>query len=424
MRAEIFCVGTELLLGKVVNTNATFLSRELAKLGIDCFYQTTVGDNKERIKDALKIAFERADLIITTGGLGPTADDLTVETIAEFFGQPLILDEKLFAIISDFIKIRGKEINESQKRQAMRPLDAQAIPNATGTAPGLLWDVSKYLGFDKAYSKLIMSFPGVPKELYSMWRETAAKFLQNIQGDKKQLFIRDLKFYGISESALAEKASEFLEQENPTVAPYTGEGECLLRLACKATNEDEALKQLDSTEKKILDLVGEYFYGYNEDSLQSVVAELLKRKNKTVAVAESCTGGLISKRLTDIPGSSSFVRLNVTTYSNESKNKLLGVAEELLQNYGAVSEEVALEMARGIKNLAQTSYGLAVTGVAGPDGGTENKPVGTVYVALVGEGLEEVNKLFFGPRTREDIRWFTSQEALNMLRKNLLKPNG
>jgi nicotinamide-nucleotide amidase len=143
-----------------------------------------------------------------------------------------------------------------------------------------------------------------------------------------------------------------------------------------------------------------------------------------VAVAESCTGGLISKRLTDIPGSSSFVRLNVTTYSNESKNKLLGVAEELLQNYGAVSEEVALEMARGIKNLAQTSYGLAVTGVAGPDGGTENKPVGTVYVALVGEGLEEVNKLFFGPRTREDIRWFTSQEALNMLRKNLLKPNG
>jgi len=424
MKAEVIYIGTELLLGEVLNTNAVFLGSELMSLGIDCYFQTVVGDNKDRIKESFQTALQRADLVITTGGLGPTPDDLTTECWAEFFDKELILDEVVLEEIKDKFKKLNRTMSPSNAKQAYRPQTADLFPNPAGSAPGIIWDV-KELCEQKNIStsdfKIVMTFPGVPRELKAMWKTTARDFLSSKIDASQKLFWKELRFYGIGESSLAEKVQDLLDLPDPTVAPLAGKAECLLRLATKAPTESEANIKLQSVEAEIKNRVGEFLYGYNSDTLESVVGKLLSEKQETLAVVESCTGGLLSKRLTDIAGSSNYIKLNATTYSNESKHKLLAVSQNTLQSCGAVSEQVALQMAQGMKALAESDWALSITGIAGPGGGSEEKPVGTVYMALIGKNFQETKLFHFGSRSRSDIRWITTQEALNWLRITLLK---
>jgi nicotinamide-nucleotide amidase len=345
---------------------------------------------------------------------------------------------------------------ETNQKQALRPKSAEILPNPSGTAPGIIWNVlelwhlknnipksenelklpphgNPYKGEFQEHlkkEKLIMTFPGVPRELHEMWKEIAFPFLSTKLAGEKKLFFKEIKFYGIGESALAEKVQDLLDLTDPTVAPLAGNAECRLRIATKANNLQDAEIKLKEIENKIGERVGEFIYGYDSDSLESIVGNILKQKQKTLAVAESCTGGLISERLTNISGSSAYIKLNVVTYSNESKNQILNVKNESLAKYGAVSEQIALEMAQGVRDLAGSDYGLSITGIAGPGGGSIEKPIGTVFIAFVGDGFQEITKLNLGilnknnsDKNRLDIKWKSSQEALNLVRKILLKIN-
>lgn len=416
MRAEIIFIGTELLLGQIVNSNAVFLGQELISLGIDCYFQTIVGDNKDRIKEAFEIAIKRSDLIITTGGLGPTSDDLTTECLAEFFGEELVLDEKILQHIQNLFDKYNKKMAESNKKQALRPKSANILFNSAGTAPGIIWQKT----FNEK-QKIILTFPGVPTEVKIMWGEIAKPFLidflQSQNKNSEKLYFKELKFYGIGESDLAEKVQDLLDQNDPTTAPLAGQDECRLRIATKAINEEIANQKISEVESIIQKRVGQFIYGINQETLESVLIEKLKYKKQTIALAESCTGGLISKRLTDIPGSSVCIGLNIITYSNESKISLLKVKPQTLNEFGAVSEQTVLEMAAGIINLAKSDWALAVSGVAGPTG----KPIGEIFLALINadNSFQEVKKLQLGNRSRKEIRWKTSQEALAWILKTI-----
>lgn len=406
MIAEIICVGSELLLGETVNTNAPYISGKLSSLGINCFYQTTVGDNPERIQAVLDIALKRAELLIFTGGLGPTDDDLTVQAIADYFGKEMIFDEQSYKDIQNFFIRLKRDMPISNKKQAYRPEGAGSIPNPAGTAPGILWEID---------NKIIMCFPGVPDELYKMWEETAHPYLEKFS--QGVLLTRHLKYFGIAEAALADMVRDLMDKPNPTVAPLVGRGESRLRIAAKADTNEEALNLIQSMQDEILSRTKEWFYGIDNQTLEEVVSELLKEKKLTVAVAESCTGGLVSSRLTDISGSSKFIKANFVTYSNEAKVKFLGVNEKLIENYGAVSDKTAISMAEGVKSFVHCDIGLSLTGIAGPTGGSESKPVGLVYIGLCDKFRLEVHKVLVSPNlSRKEIKFRFSQYALNYLR--------
>jgi nicotinamide-nucleotide amidase len=423
--AEILSIGTELLLGQIVDTNAQFLAEELAKLGINCYYRTTVGDNRERIKEAFRIAFNRANVVITTGGLGPTADDLTTECIAEFFNVPLIFDEAVFEHIKKLFEQMKFPMPESNRKQAVRPEGSSILPNPVGTAPGIIWqieqDVCAQAGLpEMGEPRTILTYPGVPRELKAMWKETSVRFLARTYATGV-FWSCDLKHYGIGESALAEKYAPLLEMSNPTVAPYAGNWECRLRVTAKADSEDEARALAQPVIDQIRRESGSICYGMNGDTLESVVGDLLKEKKKTLSVAESCTGGLVSERLTDMPGSSEYITLNLVTYSNDAKMKMLGVDDKILKEHGAVSSECAGQMAAGIRTLTGSDIGLSVTGIAGPGGGSEEKPVGLIYLGLAFDNTVQTKKLKIPDRfTRKDIRLRTANEALNLVRLYLL----
>lgn len=423
---EILCIGTELLLGQILNTNSQFLSEELAKLGVNCYFQTTVGDNKSRIITAIRQAMERCDVLLITGGLGPTADDLTTECVAATFDVPLIFDQAICDRIEEFFKVRGYPMPQTNRKQAMRPEGADVLPNPQGTAPGIIWQVPDHLlakiGLNPARSsRVIMTFPGVPSELKAMWRDTAAKFLQEKYGEQI-LYSVELKHYGIGESMLAEKYADLLEMNNPTVAPYAGRGECKLRVTSRASTHSDAVRMAEPIIQQIESGSGELCYGRDDDSLESVIGEMLRARKLTISLAESCTGGLASKRLTDIAGSSEYVHLNVVTYSNQMKTKTLAVNEQLLQTHGAVSPECAEAMARGVRNLAGADIGVGITGIAGPGGGTDEKPVGLVYIGLNTEKQTSTRKINFPAHLgRAEIRYRTASEALNMVRIMLLR---
>ncbi|MDR3614434.1 MAG: competence/damage-inducible protein A [Candidatus Obscuribacterales bacterium] len=423
--AEVLSVGTELLLGQVLDTNCQFLAVELAKLGIDCFFRTTVGDNKQRIKEALQTAFNRADVVITTGGLGPTADDLTTECLAEFFQVEQVFDDQVWAHIQELFKHRNFPLPESNRKQALRPLGAQILPNPAGTAPGIIWHVSPEL-LKKASvanpekDRCVLTFPGVPRELKAMWADTAFAYLLK-RYTSGTMWSIELKHYGIGESALAEQYAHLLEGSNPTVAPYAGTGECRLRVTAKADTIDGAKIIAQPIVDEILAGSGQRCYGFDNDTLESVVGELLVKGGYRLSVAESCTGGLLSQRLTDIAGSSRYITLNVVSYAYEAKVGLLGVSPVTLEKYGAVSPECAEEMARGMLKLGYADIALSVTGVAGPAGGTEAKPVGLVYMALVTKDQCIPRTLQLGSKAgRSEIRFRTTNEALNMVRLFLL----
>lgn len=411
--AEIICVGTELLLGDILNSNAQFLARELARLGIAHYYQTVVGDNPERIQKAVAIARDRASLLIFTGGLGPTPDDLTHETLATCFGVPMVERPEILEDIAHKFAQRGREMTPSNRKQALLPAGADVLTNSAGSAPGIIWQPEPDL--------TILTFPGVPAEMHLMWQEVAVPYLQANGWVEKTLFSRTLKFWGISESALAEKVRPFFDSQNPTVAPYANHGEVKLRIAALASSEAEALERVTPIEQELRQIGGMDCYGRDEETLASVVGVLLKQQQETLAVAESCTGGGLGAMLTAIPGSSAYFWGGVISYDNQIKVRLLGVDENDLVAQGAVSPIVAEQMAVGVRDRLGTTWGLSITGIAGPDGGTATKPVGLVYIGLASpEGVQSFEHRFGGARGREWVRRLSANSALDHLRRTLI----
>ncbi|MBH8554515.1 competence/damage-inducible protein A [Nostocaceae cyanobacterium CENA357] len=414
MSAEIICVGTELLLGDILNSNAQFIAQQLAQLGIPHYYQTVVGDNPERLKQVLEIAISRAQILIFTGGLGPTPDDLTCETIADFFGVALVEHPEIIEDITQKFTQRGRVMTPSNRKQALIPQGAEILPNLTGTAPGIIWQPRSEI--------TIFTFPGVPSEMHRMWEETAVPFLKSQGWGKEIIYSRSLKFWGIGESALAEKVAPYFNLPNPTVAPYAGKGEVRLRISAKAACEAAAEALILPIEKQIKEIAGLNYYGADHDTLASIVGQLLRTSKETLSVAESCTGGGLGQMLTEVSGSSDYFWGGVISYDNSVKVGLLGVNPEDLDKFGAVSAIVAEQMAVGVKTRLATTWGLSITGIAGPSGETDNKPVGLVYIGLAGPKDEVVSFEYrFGTmRGRALIRHVSASTALDLLRRQLL----
>jgi len=414
MSAEIICVGTELLLGDILNGNAQFLAQQLAQLGIPHYYQTVVGDNPGRLKQVIEIASERAQILIFTGGLGPTPDDLTCETIADFFGVPLVERPEVIEDITQKYALRGRVMTPSNRKQALIPQGSEILPNSTGTAPGIIWQPRPGL--------TIFTFPGVPSEMHLMWQETAVPYLKSQGWGKEIIYSRMLKFWGIAESALAEKVASYLNLPNPTVAPYASKGEVKLRVSAKANSEAQAEELIAPIEKQLREIAGLDYYGADDDTLATVVGQLLRTSGETLSVAESCTGGGLGQMLTEVSGSSDYFWGGVISYDNCVKVGLLGVNPEDLAKFGAVSAIVAEQMAVGVKTRLGTTWALSITGIAGPTGGTETKPVGLVYIGLAGPNgeVESLEYRFGTGRSRFLVRHLSSSNALDHLRRKLL----
>ncbi len=412
--AEIICVGTELLLGEICNTNAQFLADQLAQLGIPHFYQTVVGDNVTRLKQAIAIAGKRSELLIFTGGLGPTPDDLTTEVLADFFQTPLVERPEILDDIAHKFAHRNRPVSPSNRKQALLPEGADILPNPIGSAPGMIWQPQTGL--------VILTFPGVPREMQQMWQETAVPFLQRQGWGQARIYSRVLRFWGLPESTLAEQVSPLLKLTDPTVAPYASQGETRLRISTRAASEPIALEVISPIERQIRKTCGLHCYGADDDTLASVVGALLNAKCHTLAVAESCTGGGLGQRLTMVPGSSRYFLGGVLAYANSVKISMLQVAPALLEKQGAVCAAVAQQMAVGVRTQLNTTWGLSITGIAGPAGGTPTKPVGLVHIGLAGpHGEVTSHKCQISPlRGREWIRHISISNALDILRRQLL----
>ena len=415
MSAEIICVGTELLLGDILNSNARYLAQELAKLGIPHYYQSVVGDNPARIKNVVEVAIARSSILIFTGGLGPTPDDLTVETLADFFATPLEERSEVLQDISEKFARRRRQMTPNNRKQALLPVSAEVLPNPMGTAPGIIWQPRSGL--------TILTFPGVPSEMHRMWQETAIPYLKSQGWGREIIYSRLLKFWGIGESALATKVSHLFDSVNPTVAPYAGKGEVRLRVSAKAQSKAEADRAIDPIATEIRKIAGDDYFGVDGDTLASVVGKLLRDRGQTLTVAESCTGGGLGEMLTAVPGSSDYFVGGIISYANSVKTELLGISRELLSQMGAVSEPTAKQMALGVKKQLQADWSLSVTGIAGPGGGSIQKPVGLVYIGLAGPDREvEIFEYRFGQeRDRETIRHLSIRHALDRLRRKLLQ---
>lgn len=410
--AEILCVGTELLLGNILNGNARWLAEQLATLGVPHHRQVVVGDNRGRLIQAVREAAGRARVLITTGGLGPTPDDLTTEAIAAAFDTPLEEHPEAWADIQAKLAQRGRTPSASVRRQALIPRGASLLPNPTGTAPGVIWTPRP--GFT------LMTFPGVPSEMRAMWHETAVPWLRRAGLPVGVFASRMLRFWGVAESALAEQVADLLALENPTVAPYAGAGEVKLRLTARAADEAAAHALLAPVEAELRARTGTLCFGIDDDSLASVVLEDLRRRGETVAVAESCTGGGLGAALAAVPGASDVFLGGVIAYANSVKQALLGVPPELLERHGAVSDPVACAMADGARRISGSRWALAVTGIAGPGGGSDSKPVGLVHIAVAGPDGTESEAIRFGAsRGRAWIQTLTVGEALDRLRRRL-----
>ncbi|MBE6597784.1 MAG: competence/damage-inducible protein A [Ruminococcaceae bacterium] len=414
--AEILCVGTELLLGDIVNTNAAFLSQKLAELGICVYRHTAVGDNPARLKAALERALSEVDMVITSGGLGPTYDDLTKETVAEYFGREMYMDEHSLCRIESYFKRTGRVMTDNNRKQAMMPRGAVIFDNDYGTAPSL----AIVGGEDN--SKTVIMLPGPPGEIIPIFNEKVLPYLHERR--KSVIVSKNIHIFGMGESAVESVIGDIMRSaENPTVAPYCKEGEVRLRVTAMAKDESDASDLCDRMIARIKDTpVGEYIYGVDIDSLERATVEYLRRNSLTLATAESCTGGLISKRITDVSGASEVFLGGCVTYANEAKIRLLGVKPETLSAYGAVSEETAREMAKGVREALGSDIGVSVTGIAGPSGGTPEKPVGTVYIGVSTASGESVRRLSLSAmRSREYIRIVSASNALDMVMRAEIK---
>lgn len=411
LKAEIICIGSELLLGQIVDTNAAFLAKKLAELGIDLYYKSTVGDNLTRLLAVLKQAWERADLLILSGGLGPTMDDLTREGIAKLLEEELVTDAVSQKRIEEYFRQRGVPMTKNNLRQAFRPASAIPLPNPLGTAPGL-W-------VEKA-GKILVALPGVPVEMkYLMEKEVLPRLQRAIPARESAcLLSKVLKVVGLGESAVEEKIMDLLiAQQNPTIAPLAKRGEVQLRITAKADRREKAESMIGKVEEEIRQRLSGYVFGSDQE-LEEVIGRILTEKGLTLGIAESCTGGLISHRITEVPGSSVYYAGGIMAYSNTWKIKLLGVKEELIQKYGAVSPQVAAAMAEGLRKQYGVDLGLSSTGIAGPGGGTPQKPVGLVYLGLAspsGTITKEMKFLW----NRSENKVAAAQAALTLLWQHL-----
>ncbi|MGQ9455378.1 MAG: competence/damage-inducible protein A [Armatimonadota bacterium] len=412
MRAEIISVGTELLLGQIVDTNAVYLSNLLPEYGIEIYYRITVGDNASRLSDALRASLSRADLVFTIGGLGPTQDDLTKETVAQVVGDEMVLDEEIASRLRAHFAARGIEMPSTNLKQAMVPKRGRSFPNPLGTAPGA--------AFETEDGKAVVVLPGPPKEFVAMVDECVVPYLREKVGQCSGVIkSRILRLTGISESSVEEAVKHLLSSWNPTVAPLASPGEVRLRITAKADTPAQAEAMINEMESKLVAILGHHVFGRDDETLERVVVDSLIARKITLAIAESCTGGLIANRITDVPGCSASFLAGVVSYSNEAKKELLGVSEELLARHGAVSEPVARAMAEGVRKVTGADIGLSTTGIAGPSGGTETKPVGLVFIGLAtANGTDVQRHQFFGARS--DIKFRASQAALDMLRMSLI----
>ncbi|MCD4837390.1 competence/damage-inducible protein A [Neobacillus sedimentimangrovi] len=381
MNAEIIAVGSELLLGQIVNTNARFLSQQLAGLGIDVYYHTVVGDNPDRLKSAIKIAESRSKIIIFTGGLGPTKDDLTKETIARHIGTELVMNNEALETIEQYFKRTNRVMTENNRKQALILEGSQVLPNDHGMAPGMVL---------KTGGHIYMLLPGPPKEMEPMFLNYGSKELALLTGVKEQIVSRVLRFFGIGEAALETEIMDIIdEQKNPTVAPLAGEGDVTLRLTAKHRDVMKAQAMLDEVEAKIRPRVGQFIYGYENTTLFVELANVLKERKWTITSAESLTGGLFQQEITSISGASSIFKGGIVCYSNEIKRDIVQVKQETLETYGSVSEECARELAENVMKIFGTDIGISFTGVAGPDE-LEGKPVGTIFIGIALKGRPSI----------------------------------
>jgi len=396
-------------MGQIANTNAMFLSRELSELGIDVHYHHVVGDNQDRLVELLNMVLNRCDLVITTGGIGPTMDDLTKESVAEVFSKPMILDEESKNGIENFFSVIHRDMTINNLKQAYFPKGAKILKNPNGTAPGCIV---------KDNGKMVVVLPGPPMEMQPMFLNHVIPYLSDHTGDV--IRSKHIKIFGIGESSLETALMHLIEnQTNPTLATYATKGELLLRVTAKANTEDEAISLLEPVSNEITSILGEKIYSYTNESLPEVIINILYEKNMHVSFAESCTGGMLTGMLVDVPGSSKVLNESFVTYSNEAKMKRLNVKEDTLSKYGAVSEETAKEMAMGLYNATDCDIAVSVTGIAGPDDSGDKK-AGLVYISLY-DGKELKTIKYQGRSNREYNRRFSSLNAFNMIRLHLLK---
>lgn len=375
MRAEIIGVGTELLLGHTINSDAAWVAREMANLGIDVYNSQVVGDNGPRLESALREALARSDIVITTGGLGPTGDDLTKETVAQVTGRPLRQDDESARKLAEYFGQR--EMTPNQKKQALFPEGAVIFQNPNGTAPGCAVPYGD--------GKFVIMLPGPPRELVPMLENSVRPFLAEL--GHFAIYSGMIRVFGMGEGKVAEILGPLLERANPTAATYAGEGELFVRVSAKAESEEQARDLARPLMAEIGARLGSVVYGIDVPSLEHVVVKELERRGQTIATAESCTGGLLARRITDVPGSSAVFEMGLVTYANRIKTSLLDVPEEMLAKVGAVSPEVGKCMAENARRLAGSDFGAGITGVAGPDGGSPEKPVGLVYICVAsGQG--------------------------------------
>lgn len=409
MKTAILSVGTEILFGQIVNTNTVYLSQQMNMLGFDVMYHYTVGDNPKRVEEMIDLAFQDCDLILTTGGLGPTQDDLTKEVACKALDDTLVMMDDVLEEITKYFKTLGREMTENNKKQAIMPSRATVFHNDAGTAPGFALEKD---------GKYIICMPGPPREMKRMFQKSVVPFLQSmIDG---ALYYRQIRFFGIGESMLETRLLDLIDnQTDPTLATYAKEGECSLRIASKRATEEEAEHAVDEMLEKVKERVGHYIYSCDDEELAQVVADRLMEQGLTLSSAESCTGGMFASTMTDIPGISQCFDRGLVTYSNQAKMEELGVSAGTLEKFGAVSEETALEMVEGLKRVSGSDVCISVTGIAGPGGGSEEKPVGLVYIGFSYGDKKICKKIQMRNVNRSWNRHYTLLCMLNVIYRNI-----
>ncbi len=411
IKAEIITIGDEILIGQIVDTNSAWMAEQLNITGITVFQITTISDSREHILKAVEQALGRADIVLVTGGLGPTSDDVTKKTLAEYFNSKLILNEEVLASVEKRLAVRNIRMTEVIKGQAYVPDKCRAFVNEWGTAPGM-W-------FEKD-GKVLISMPGVPKEMKGIMEKYVLPELKN-KFRLPAIYHSTLLTYGTFEAHLSSLLEDF-ERSLPAhikLAYLPSAGRVRLRLTAKGESREALKRQVEELEKELMKRVGEYVYGRNGDTLEQIVGDLLRKKGKTLATAESCTGGMVAHLITSVPGASDYFKGSVVSYANEVKEKVLGVRPATLREHGAVSRETVEEMAAGVKKVINTDYAIAISGIAGPTGGTPEKPVGTVWIAVATPAKIITEKFVFGFTRSENIER-ASYTSLNLLRKALL----
>jgi len=406
MKVDIIAIGDELLIGQTVNTNAAFLGKEFTKIGIEVRQVLTIGDNAEQLVTTLTDSLKNSDLVLTTGGLGPTHDDLTKRILTDYFGGKLDLDGAILQRLKKAFAAHGSKMSKINEEQALVPDNAKLINNPVGTAQGLIFESD---------GKHCVVLPGVPSEMKAMWQETILPMFR----DRSEVILqKTIRTTGVPESTLFEKVQELTAGEEVSVAFLPKGTGVDIRLTARGTNADQCESSLATSVRLFEDKIAKFIYAFDEESLEEIVARLLSSQKKTIATAESCTGGLLANKLTNVSGSSAYFERGLVTYSNEAKMELLDVPEETLQAHGAVSAETAKAMAAGVRKLAQSDFGISTTGIAGPSGSTEEKPVGLVYIGFASE-TEIFSKRLLFTKDRIGNKERTVQAALNLIRKQL-----